>query len=86
MLISGNNRMSQLSACLDAANQFLLSHEDAREIIEQQITVIVENWSAVCEEADLSETDQALFWNRQFLNPFAFEGFQKQHGMQSAND
>ena len=75
MLISGENRMSQLSACLNAAHHFLLPREEASEIIEHQIGVIETNWAAVCDEANLSETDRALFWRRQFLNPFALEGF-----------
>jgi len=77
MLISGDNRMSQLTTCLDAAQNFLLSREEARAIIEHQIEVIEANWSAACDEANLSETDRALFWKRQFLNPFALEGFQE---------
>jgi serine/threonine-protein kinase HipA len=31
-----------------------------------------QKWQAICDEAALSEVDQALFWRRQFLNPFAF--------------
>ena len=32
MLISGNNNMSQLKSCVEAANHFLLSEDDARAI------------------------------------------------------
>jgi serine/threonine-protein kinase HipA len=42
-------------------------------IVEHQISVIGENWSDVCEEADFTKTDRTLLWRRQFLNPFAFE-------------
>lgn len=75
MLISGGNRMSQLSACLEAAHNFLLSRKQATAMIEHQIAVIEANWDSICCEANVSETDRALFWRRQFLNPFAFEGF-----------
>jgi len=34
---------------------------------------ISKNWNTVCEEAGLSETDRALLWGRQYLNPFAFD-------------
>ena len=74
MLISGNNRMSKISGCVDAANLFLLSPEEAIAIIEHQKQVIEKNWAAVCDEADLSKTDRNLFWGRQFLNPYAFNG------------
>ena len=73
MLISGDNRMSRISACLEAAHHFLLSEKEAMVIVEQQISAIGENWNAVCEEAGLTETDRSLLWGRQFLNSFAFD-------------
>jgi transcriptional regulator with XRE-family HTH domain len=73
MLISGDNRMSRISACLEAAHHFLLSEKEAAAIVEHQISAIGGNWSAVCEEADLTETDRSLLWGRQFLNAFAFD-------------
>lgn len=75
MLISGDNRMSQLKSCLDAAHQFLLSRDEAVAIIEHQIAVIEANWDGVCQEANLNKTDRALLWRRQFMNSFAFEGY-----------
>lgn len=74
MLISGSNRMSQISACLDSAHYFQLSRDEALEIAMHQKSVIQENWDAVCNEAALDETERTLFWGRQFLNPFALEG------------
>ena len=74
MLILGNRRMSQLSLCLEAAPVFLLDVARAWSIIAQQIAHIKAYWPAVCDEAQLGETDRAFLWRRQFLNPFAFEG------------
>jgi serine/threonine-protein kinase HipA len=73
MLISGENRMSRVSSCLEAAHHFLLSREEASTIVAHQLSAIGEHWRGVCEEARLSETDQTLLWGRQFLNPFAFD-------------
>ena len=73
MLITGDNRMSRISACLEAAHHFLLSEKEAAAIVEHQISAISKNWSMVCEEAGLSETDRSLLWGRQYLNPFAFD-------------
>lgn len=75
MLIRGDNRFSRLNVCLDAAKQFLLSHDEARTIINGQIESIRTHWDAVCVEAGLSAMDKALLWERQFLNPFALEGY-----------
>ena len=77
MLISGDNRMSRISACLDAARHFLLSEKEAVAIVEHQIYAISENWNTVCEEAGLSEIDRALLWGHQYLNPFAFDDLER---------
>lgn len=74
MLIDGDRRLSQLSLCLDAAPNFLISRDDATAIAAGQITTIKQEWQTVCDEAALSTVDRDLFWRRQFLNPFAFEG------------
>jgi serine/threonine-protein kinase HipA len=72
MLISGNNRMSRIASCLEAAHHFLLGAPEAIAIVERQLRGIAENWPRVSEEAALSPTDRNLFWGRQFLNPYAF--------------
>ena len=72
MLISGDNRMSQISASLEAAHLFQLSNEEAATIIEKQMIGIGDHWASICEAAELTKTDRNLFWGRQFLNPFAF--------------
>jgi len=77
MLISGDNNMSKISSCIEAAHHFLLSPEEALEIMAYQKKVIEENWAPVCDEAELNQTDRNLFWNRQFLNPYAFEGMKE---------
>jgi serine/threonine-protein kinase HipA len=74
MLLFGSNRFSQLRVCIEAAHCFHISEDEAHEIIKQQKSVIEDNWDAVCDEAKLSEVERALFWHRQFLNPYAFEG------------
>jgi serine/threonine-protein kinase HipA len=79
MLISGDNRMSRISACLKAAHHFLLAEKEAVAIVAHQISTIGENWSALCEEADLTETDRTLIWGRQFLNSFAFDDLEGEY-------
>ncbi len=77
MKISGENNLSQVKSCLEAAHHFLLSSEDALSISERIESVIRKYWDAVCEEAQLSEIDKKLLWGRQFLNPFSFEGYNR---------
>ena len=73
MLISGNKNLSQLKTCLETAHNFLLSAEEARDIFGSQISVIEQNWDAVCEDAELTRVDKRLLWRRQFLNPYSVE-------------
>ena len=79
MLIKGDNRMSTLANCLAAAPDFLLTDEEAVDIITQQIITIAGEWDAVCDLAKLSATDKSLFGGRQFLNPYCIEGLSSDH-------
>lgn len=74
MLICGEQRQSRLATCIEAAGQFLLSIEEAAEIIRAQVQRIRAGWREVCDEARLTNAERASFWGRQFLNPYAFEG------------
>ena len=76
MRIRGRERRSQLSLCLSAAHEFLLTEEDAMEVVKRQIAAIGHNWNAVCVEARLGDADRRLLWRRQFLNDLAFEGLE----------
>ena len=73
MLIAGQDHLSRISTCLEAVRHFLLSREQALELIEHQLTIIIHHWENVCDEAELSVVDRSYLWGRQFLNPFAFD-------------
>ncbi len=76
MAIAPNGfRLSRLSGCLEAAPTYLLGEAEAREIIDAQVEAIETRWADACELARLSEVERAFFWQRQFLNPYAFEGY-----------
>jgi serine/threonine-protein kinase HipA len=68
-------RMSQVAGCVERAATYLLSERDAREIIDHQLDVIEMQWNDVCDTAALPTVDRAYFWRRQFLNPYALEGY-----------
>ena len=76
MLITGDDRSSRLATCLAAAPQFLLSGEEAVDLIVKQAECIEQNWSAVCDEASLSAVDRNLLWGNQIFNPYVFEGLE----------
>lgn len=74
MLIHGDIRSSQLSACLAAASNFLLGTDEAKAIMMWQLRVIQDCWQKICDEAALGRSDGLSLWRRQFLNPYAFIG------------
>jgi len=74
MHIRGTRHESQLILCIDAAEMFLLTQAEAETLIRGQVAIIRQRFDAVCDAANLSQVDRALFRSRQFLNPYAFEG------------
>lgn len=68
-------RMSQVAGSVARAATYLLSEPDARAIVDNQIEVIESQWNEVCDQAALTQADRATFWQRQFLNPYATEGY-----------
>jgi serine/threonine-protein kinase HipA len=73
-------RMSQLAGCLERASTYMLTESEARELIDHQIETIESEWQGVCDLAQMTEVDRSLFWRRQFLNPYAFEGYSRTPG------
>ncbi|MGK5085035.1 hypothetical protein WDW37_17235 [Bdellovibrionota bacterium FG-1] len=86
MLILDGNNKSQIASCLDAAGIFLLSRQQALDLIENQVKKMVKNWDAVCDLAELNTIDRKLLGSRQFLNPYVFEnlGEEAHHLIDSA--
>lgn len=68
-------RMSQLAGCVAAASTYHLSAAEAREIIDNQVKVAESDWEDVCDEAEMNEIERRSLWRRQFLNPYALEGY-----------
>ncbi len=73
MLIYGGQRQSQLAVCLKSANAYLLSEQEARDIIDFQIKTVQSNWKSICNEVGLSSIDEQLLWKKTILNPYIFE-------------
>ena len=74
MLIIGNNRASTLATTLEAASNFLLSRDVAKDIIARQISSIRDNWREVCGEAALTGVESRLLDECIFLNECIFKG------------
>lgn len=66
-------RLSQVAACIARASTYLLTEEEARELVDRQIATIEREWDDVCELARLSEVDRRRLWHGAFLNRYATE-------------
>jgi serine/threonine-protein kinase HipA len=68
-------RYARLAGCVARADTFLLKASEARDIIDRQVEAITEHWDEVCDRAELVAVDRTRLRQRQFLNPYAFEGY-----------
>ncbi len=68
-------RSSQVAGCVERADVYHLTPADARQIVDHQIEVIEREWSDVCDLARLAGGEREYFWHRQYLNPYALEGY-----------
>ena len=68
-------RLSQVAGCVARASTYLLSEEEAREIVDRQLKTIEKEWDHVCDLARLSEVDRHRLRGGAFLNPYATEGY-----------
>jgi serine/threonine-protein kinase HipA len=68
-------RDSRLELAVAASGVYLLSEAQAREVVDRQVATIADEWDAVAEAAELRPQEAAFFKGRQFLNPYAFEGY-----------
>ena len=69
------DRLSQVARCAAHAAHYRLTQQQARAIIDHQITVIRSEWDDVCDLAAMSAADRQRLWGRQFLNPYALHGY-----------
>lgn len=68
-------RMSRIAVCIANAEEYQLTNERAQAIVEHHLHVITSEWADVCDRARLTAAERHQFWGRQFLNPYALEGY-----------
>jgi serine/threonine-protein kinase HipA len=67
-------RFSQVVGLVERSMVYGLGVLDARQVVEQQLTTIDEQWDEACDEARLAAGERRLF-RRMFPHPYALEGF-----------
>jgi len=66
-------RESRLSVCLDAADEYGISRDEARDVVQDQVAIIKRDWDEVAEAVGLSRAQSDLMRlgpGAQILNPF----------------
>jgi serine/threonine-protein kinase HipA len=62
-------RRSRFRTCVAAAETYLLTRAEARDVIEHQVTTIEEHWPDAADAARLTDAERRWLWRRQILNP-----------------
>ena len=73
-------RESRLSVCLDAADEYGISRDQARGIVEDQVAIIDRDWDEVAGAVGLSRAESDLMRlgpGAQILNPFIHSAGQR---------
>jgi serine/threonine-protein kinase HipA len=63
---------SQLSTCLAACEEYLLTTAEAKDIIDAQVDTIGTQWRDAADAAQLTELDRRQLLGREILNEFVF--------------
>lgn len=72
-LTHDGRRASRFWVARAAASAFLLSHSDADEVIDRVVETITQDWDEVCDQARLTKAERGQLWQRELLNPYAFD-------------
>lgn len=75
MTLTEGSRAAQLQNVAEIAPAFGITAPRFRQIVDELVGTILDNWSEVCDEAGLSRAEQAASAGRQFLNDYAFDGY-----------
>ncbi len=67
---SGNH--STLKNALSICKTYALKQEEAKQIIEHQVSIIKTHWETICAEAQLGEIERQRLWGTAILNPYCF--------------
>jgi serine/threonine-protein kinase HipA len=68
-------RRANLACCVSAADEYGLSKNEARYIIDRQIDTVHTKWEEAAEQSRLSREQAELLMERQILNPGALDGY-----------
>ena len=73
MVLNGESgNYSTLKNALSICKTYALKQEEAKQIIEHQVSIIKTHWETICAEAQLGEIERQRLWGTAILNPYCF--------------
>jgi serine/threonine-protein kinase HipA len=74
MMISGDaGNVATLKNVLSTHKNFLLTEIEARDIIEQEITVLNTHWQSTCDEANLTTLERSRLWGSTVYSEYCLQ-------------
>lgn len=74
MEIGGHRgNLSTMDNARSVCQHFMLSYDEATDLINEQERILRTEWEATCEEANLPRGERERLWEGAVLNPFCFE-------------
>lgn len=70
---SDGSRWSQFSTTVKSAPTYHLDEGEAQEVVDHVVDTIRDQWDDAADAARLTTVERRALWQRQILNPFAFE-------------
>lgn len=76
MQIEGNRgNLSTLDNVRSVCSRFMLTHEQATDLINRQVRIIRAEWENVCNKAQLPQGERQRLWQGAIFNSFCFENW-----------
>ena len=76
MIIGGESgNVATLKNVFSIHQHFLLSENDARNIIQQQLSILDTHWTNICDEAKLTTLERSRLWGSTVKSAYALQGW-----------
>lgn len=69
-ITADGRRVSQLRLCMEVAGDFLLTSNEAKQIITRVRGAVETGWDDACQQAHIGMPEQRALWGREFMNPY----------------
>jgi serine/threonine-protein kinase HipA len=74
MAIGGHRgNLSTLDNARSVSQHFMLSRDEASDLIDRQVKIVKTEWTSVCNTAELAQGERDRLWESAVLNPFCLE-------------